>query len=189
MIPQHLSNCLLAALQLEGEVPEVLAIVPPIVGEIPPKIQGMNPQQLSNSLEALVLLQESSPEVASFVAAGGNMDQIVRSAAERLDTMLSKLRGKDLTMAVPVTVWACAKAEVNPGELLVSVARRLGSRAKMSSVRGFNLCALLWSYEVLDTQNEFVDFRKLLMSETKKRRVSEADVQSCELGRFQWNRA
>ena len=188
MVPQALSNCLLAALQLKDTVPEVLEIVPAIVGEIPAKIQGMVPQALSNSLEALVLLRDSNPRVAAYLAAG-SLDDIVRSAAARLNTLLPSLSGKDLTMAVSIIMWACAKAEVNPSELLVSVARRLGSGAKLRSVPDFNLCALLWSYQVLDAQDEFADFRKLLISETKKRRVSEADVASCELGRFQWNGA
>ena len=33
------------------------------------------------------------------------------------------------------------------------------------------------------------DFKTLLMSETERRRFSEADVQSCRLGRSGWNRA
>ena len=90
---------------------------------------------------------------------------------------------------MPVVVWACANAGVYDGELLGSVARRLGSRTKLSPLPDFGVCALSWSYQVLDTEDDFEDFKTLLMSETERRRFSEADVQSCRLGRSGWNRA
>ena len=190
MKPQHLSNCLLACPQLKDEVPEVLEIVLAIVCEIPVKLEDMKPQEMSNSLEALVLLRDSVPQVAGFLAAGGSMDDILRSAAARLNTLLPRLKGNDLRMAVPVVVWACAKAGVYDGELLDSVARRLGT--ELSSLRSFNICALSWSYQVLDTKEkfkDFTDFRELLMSEAGRRGFSEADVESCQRGRFRWNHA
>ena len=189
MDAQGFSNCLLAAAQLRDEVPKVLEIVPPTVGKILLKINGMAPQGLSNSLESLVLLQDSVPEVAGFLATGGSMDEILRTAAKRLNTLLPRLRGNDLNMAVSVVIWACAKAEVYDGELLDSAARRLGSSSMLSSVPDFNLCALSWSYQVLDAEDDFTDFRKLLMSEARRRGFSEADVQSCQRGRFRWNQA
>ena len=191
MIPPQLSNCLLVVLQLKSEVPEVLEIVPAIVGEIPPRIKDTNPQEMSNSLEALVLLRDSVPKLAGFLAAGGNMDDIVRSAAERLDTVLPQATGKDLCLAAPVVVWACAKVGIFHHGLLTSVAQHLGSKKKMITLPDFGVGALLWSYQVLDTRDEFSDFRKLLTSEanTSRRQLSEADVASCALGRFQWNGA
>ena len=188
MKPQELSNCLFACAQLKDEVPQVLEIVPAIVAEIPSKIQDMNGQDLANNAEALVFLQESGPEV-DICSAGGGMDEILSSTAKRLNTLLPGLRGKDLSLAATVVVWACAKAEVYDGELLDSVARRLGSRTKLSSVPAFNLCALSWSYQVLDTGDVFIDFRKLLTTEAERRGFSEADVESCKRGRFQWNHA
>eukprot|EP00435_Cladocopium_sp_Y103_P047122 s243_g13.t1 len=189
MKPQELSNCLLACAQLKDEVPKVVEIVPAIVGEIHMKLEDMNGQDLSNSLEALVLLRDSVPQVEGFLAAGGSMDDILKSAAKRLNTLLPRLRGLDLSLAVPVVIWACAKAEVYDGELLESVARRLGSSGKLSPVPGFNLCALSWSYQVLDVENDLTDFRNLLMSEAQRRGFSEADVESCQRGRFRWNHA
>ena len=191
MVPQALSNCLSAVVQLDDEVPEVLEIVPSIVGEIPAQVSSMIPQQLSNSLEALVLLRDSVPEVASFLTAGGKMDEIVRSAAGRLNKLLPQVTGKDLSFTAPVVVWACAKSGVFHHELLASVAKRVSSRKRMSALPDFGVGALLWSYQVLDVQDEFADFRKFLKEESKssKRRLSEADVQSCELGRFRWSRA
>ena len=188
MIPQHLSNCLFACAQLKDELPQVLEIVPAMVVEIPAKLHDMKPQEMSNSLESLVLLQDQVPEVEGFLAAGGGINDILRSAAARLDALLPRIRGKDLSLAVPVVVWACAKAGVYDGELLGAVARRLGSRSKLSDLPDFGVCALSWSYQVLDTKDDFQDFKALLISEatSAERGLSEADVQSCELGRFGW---
>ena len=183
MIPQHLSNCLWAAGQLKDEVPKVVEIVPAIVGEISLKISDMSPQQLSNSLEALVLLHGSVPEVEVFLEDGGIMDDILRSAAARLNTLLPRITRKDFSFAVPVVVWACAMAEMYDDELLDSVAMRLGSRTKLSALPDFGVCALSWSYQVLDTDDDFEDFKRLLRSETEKRGFSEADVQACQCGR------
>ena len=191
MIPQHLSNCLFAAAQLKDETPKVLEILPAIVGETSLKINGMVPQALSNSVDALVLLRDSVPEVERFLTAGDSMDDILTSAATRVNTLFPKVKGKDLSFAVPVVVWACAKAGVFDSELLDSIARRLGSSSTLStlSVPAFNLCALSWSYRVLDTDDDFEDFKTQLMSEAQRRGFSEADIQSCQRGRFGWNQA
>ena len=106
MIPQHLSNCLFAAAQLKDETPKVLEILPAIVGETSLKINGMVPQALSNSVDALVLLRDSVPEVERFLTAGDSMDDILTSAATRVNTLFPKVKGKDLSFAVPVVVRA-----------------------------------------------------------------------------------
>ena len=115
------------------------------------------------------------------------MDDILRSAAKRLNILLPQLKGKDFSFTVPVVIWACAKGGVYDGELLGSVARRLSSRTKLSALPDFGVCALSWSYQVLDTDDEFEDFKRLLRSETEKRGFSEAVVQSCQFGRSEWN--
>ena len=97
------------------------------------------------------------------------MDGILRSAAARLNTVLPKLFGKDFSFTVPVVICACAKARVYDVELLGAVARRLGSRTKLSALPDFGVCALSWSYQVLDTDDGFQDFKALLTSETEKR--------------------
>ena len=188
MQSQDMSNNLLAVVQLESEVPEVLEIVPAIVGEIPAKIQGMKPQEVSNSLEALVLLRDSVPEVAGFLEAGGKMDEIMKCGAERVDAKFPQLAGKDLSFTAPVVVWACAKSGVFHHELLLSVVERLGSPKKISAIPDFGVAALSWSYQELDCEYEFLTFRELLKSELDRRRLTNADVESCRRGRFRWSR-
>ena len=92
MKPQELSNCLWASAQLKDEVPKVLEIILAIVAEILLKTNDMVPQDLSNNAEALVLLRDSVPEVEGFLAAGGGINDILRSAAARLDALLPRIR-------------------------------------------------------------------------------------------------
>lgn len=129
---QQLFNCLWAAAQLQEVAPAVLEAAPAIVVEIPPKINEMNAQELC-SLEDLVVLQDQSPAVAHFLAAGS----IMICAAARLNILLPKLKGNDLNIAVPSVLWSCAKALVYPGELLSSVAHRFGSRFKASQLKDY----------------------------------------------------
>lgn len=81
----------------------------------------------------LVVLQDPSPAVAHFLAAGS----IMICAAARLNILLPKLKGNDLNIAVPSVLWSCAKALVYPGELLSSVAHRFGSRFKVSQLKDY----------------------------------------------------
>ena len=189
MRPQESSNCLWACLRLQNDVPEVLKIVPPIAVEILSKIKNMNAQQLCNSLDALILLRESVPEAAACLPDNGGEDGVVRSAADHLAALLPKLTGTDLNVAVPAVVWACAKVGVHHDELLASVAERLGSRTRLSPLKDFGLSALYWSYQVLDPEDGFAGFRKLLKSEISRRRLSEVDVESSKLGYLKWSRA
>lgn len=189
MVPQGLANCLWACAELKNAAPVALKVVPDILAEVPVKISEMKPQELSNTLEALVFLQSSVPEVAEFVAGAGSKT-ILRCAATRISILLPRLKGKDLSIAVPAAVWACAKAGVHHSELLASVAQHFGSQTnKLQKLPNFALCALSWSYGVLDATDDFQDFQKLLISETRTRGFSEADVKSCELGHLQWNHA
>eukprot|EP00438_Fugacium_kawagutii_P028083 Skav223932 [mRNA] locus=scaffold2593:499835:501250:+ [translate_table: standard] len=183
MIPQQLSNSLWACGQLKGHAPKVLEIVPALLAEVSLKIKDMKAQEMQDSLQALVPLQELVPEVAR-----PSVD-IVRSAATRITTLLPRLRGKDFSIAVPVAVWACASLGVYHEELLLSVAQHLGSRKKLSRLPAYSLCALAWSYQILDAEDDFTqnEFAGLLQSVASSRGFSEADVESTKLGHLKWN--
>eukprot|EP00438_Fugacium_kawagutii_P002198 Skav220753 [mRNA] locus=scaffold6504:34656:35498:- [translate_table: standard] len=190
MTPQHLSNCLWAALHLEDDEPEVLKIVLPVTTEVSIKIQDMKPQELANSLQALVPLQELVPEIARLVADNDGEEDIIRNAIGHFAALLPQLSGKDLSIAVPTVVWACAKLGVYPADgFLVSVSDHLGSRRKLSKLPRFNLCALAWSYQVLDASDDFKDFKGVLKAVVRKRGCSEADVESTKLGHLKWKYA
>lgn len=188
MKPQELSNCLWACAELKDDAPEVLEMLPAMVAEIPGKLEHMNAQNLCNSLEALVLLQDLVPEVRRLVTDHDSED-ILRSAAERLNRLLPNLSGKDLNIAVPAVLWACARAGVYPSGLLLSVAECFGSPEKVSSLPGFSLCALSWAYQALDSEGKFEDFRQLMTSAVSKRGFTGADVESSKLGHLGWNHA
>ena len=190
MVPQAISNSLWAAARLKDDAPKVLQIVPALVEEIPRKQASFAPQAICNCLEALVLLGDSVPEVSSFLAAPPNgKNDFLGFAAKRFSTSLPTLKGNDLTLSVPGFVWACARVNFYHEELLVSVAQRGNSDGTLQTLNDWNLCAMLWSYDVLDTDARFAQFKNALESERVRRGLSDSDVSESALGIFEWNHA
>ena len=203
MIPQHLSNSLWAIARLKNSAPEVLLMVPALVEEIPRNQADFKSQEICNCLEALVLLQDSVPAVDHFLAAApGSKNDFLGGSVHRFSTLLPTLKGNDLKLAIPGVVWACARVNfyhealsvssaVNPyhGALLVSVAQHLKSDGTLQGLTDWGLCALQWSYDVLDPDGRFVTFKDTLESERVRRGLSDSDVSESALGIFEWNRA
>ena len=147
-------------------------------------------QEICNCLEALVLLQDSVPEVGSVLAAQPNSkNDFVGFAARPFSALLPKLKGKDLALEMPVMVWACAKVNFYDEELLVSVAQRAKSDVTWKRLTDWSLCAMLWSYDVLDPEDRFAEFKNTLESERVRRGLSDTDVSESQSGYFDWNRA
>ena len=183
MKPQELSNSLWASAQLQEDAPEVLQMVPALVEEIPHKQTNFSSQAICNCLEALVLLQDSVPEVGNLVAAPANSKDDFRGfAASRFTTSLPTLKGNDLKLAVPSVVWACAKVNFYHEELLVSVAHSLKSEGTLQGLTDWSLCAILWSYDVLDPEGRFAEFKNVLESERVQRALSDSDVSNSQSG-------
>ena len=178
-------------------------MVPALVEEIPHKQASFDSQAICNCLEALVLLQDSVPEVGSFLAAPPNSkNDFVGFAASRFSALLPRLKGKSLQFDIPMVVWACARVNfyhealsgssaVNPYHeaLLFSSAQRLKSGRDLKTLKDWNLCALQWSYDVLDPDGRFAEFKNTLASERTWRGLSDSDVSESALGIFEWNRA
>ena len=190
MIPQHISNSLWAATRLKDDAPEVLQMVPALVEEIPSNQESFDSQGICNCFEALILLQDSVPEVRSFLAAPRNSENdFVGFSSGRFSTLLPRLQGKKLALEMPVMVWACARVHFYREELLVSVAQRAKSDGTWKRLTDWSLCAMLWSYDVLDTDDQFANFKDTLESERVRRGLSETDVSKSQSGYFEWNRA
>ena len=183
MNPQGLSNSLWAATRLKDSAPEVLQMVPALVEEIPCNQESFDSQGICNCLEGLILLQDSVPEVGSFLAAPANSkDDFLGFAAKRFSTSLPTLKGNDLKLAVPSVVWACAKVNFYHEELLVSVAHSLKSEGTLQGLTDWSLCAILWSYDVLDPDDQFAEFKNALESERVRRGLSDTDVSNSQSG-------
>ena len=190
MIPQHLSSSFWAATRLKDDAPEVLEMVPALLEEIRRKQASLSSQEICNCLEALVLLQHSVPEVGNLLAAPRNSkNDFVGFTASRFSTLLPRLKGKDMVFAVPVVVWACARVNLYHQELLVSSAQRLKSGRDLKTLPDWGICALLWSYDVLDLHGQFAEFKNVLASERAQRNLSDVDVSESQWGYFDWNRA
>jgi len=184
MIPQALSSTLLAAAQLQELKPEVLQVVPAVVAQLPLMADRMSPQAFANCLAALILLQQSIPDVQNVLA---DRRGLLMMAARRFTEMLPTMtRTSDLHLAVPTVVWACARMGVYHGELLISVAERLGSKSKVSGLPDWGLCVLAWSYQVLDQEERFSDFFEKLVEEIDIRQFSDSQVERSQLGSWEW---
>ena len=165
-------------------------MVPPLVEEIPRNQADFSSQQICNCLEALILLQDSVPEVGNFLAAPPNSkNDFVGFTARRFSTWLPTLKGKDLALQMPVMVWACTKINFYHEELLVSVAQRARSDVTWKRLTDWSLCAMLWSYDVLDTDARFANFKETLESERVRRGLSDSDLSKSQSGYFEWNQA
>ena len=109
--------------------------------------------------------------------------------ATRFSALLPTLKGKSLQFDIPLVVWACARVKLYHEKLLVSVAERLKSGRNLKTLPDWGLCALLWSYDVLDPEGQLAEFKNTLESERVRRGLSDSDVSISALGYFEWNRA
>ena len=96
MIPQHLSNCLWAAANLQESLPVVLTFVPSVADRIPNQVERMIPQALSNCLWAAAYLQEAAPAALTAVPA------IVKCIPRRVDRMILQELSNCLWLGSPV---------------------------------------------------------------------------------------
>ena len=190
MNPQGLSNSLWAATRLKDSAPELLEMVPALVEEIPSNQADYKSQDICNCLEALVLLQDSVPEVNHVLAAPPNSKKdFVGFSSGRFSALLPTLEGKSLALQMPVAVWACARVNFYHEKLLVSVAQRAQSGGTLQTLTDWSLCAMLWSYDVLDPDARFSKFKTVLESDRVRRGLSDSDVSKSQSGYFDWNRA
>ena len=190
MKPQELANSLWAATRLKEDVSEVLKMVPALVEEIPRIQADFKSQDVCNCLEALVLLRDSVREVGDFLAAPPNSkNEFLRFTASRFSHLLPTLKGKRLAIEMPVVVWACARVNFYDEELLVSVAQRAHSGGTLQTLTDWSVCAMLWSYDVLDPDGRFSEFKDALESERIRRGLSDSDVSKSQSGYFDWNQA
>ena len=93
----------------------------------------------------------------------------------------------DLHIAVPTVVWACARLGVQH-DLLLAVAEHLGSKSKVSRLPDWGLCALAWSFQVLEPE-ELTDFEELLLTEINKRGFTDEKVERSQLGSWEWHQS
>ena len=190
MNPQDLSNSLWATARLKNSTPEVLLTVPALVEEIPHNQADFSSQAICNCLEAVVILQDSVPEVGRFLAAPPNSkNDFVGFTASRFSALLPTLKGKSLQFDISVVVWACARVNFCHEKLLVSIAQRFKSGRDLKTLPDWGICALLWSYDVLDPDDRFSEFKGTLESERAQRGLSDSDVSESQSGYFEWNRA
>ena len=79
-------------------------------------------------------------------------------------------------------VWACARSGLHDHRLLASVPTRFKSQAAVSLLPDWGLCALAWSYQVVDPNRSFDNFQDALKAETDQRSFSASKVEGSKVG-------
>jgi len=194
---EELASSLETVAPLKDIAPSVLDSIPDIAAQIPQTSKAWIPGPLRDCLEALVQLQDSVPNAVlapALLAEGSAMKRMplqslatmrkafqllqhdfLRRASTHLSSVVRRIRPQKFAAVVAV-VGSCARARVYSGVLLHSIAQHIGSPAKLEFMTDSNLCTLLRSYEELDADNDFTEFRGLLLSETARRGSSEGDI-------------
>ncbi|CAK9005373.1 unnamed protein product [Durusdinium trenchii] len=176
MIPQALSNSLWSLGQLMELVPDdVRKMAPALAAHIPDKADKMKPQELANSLWALVVLQGVLQDV-------GTIQLMMKQVMRLTPSVDSRERG----LSLPIVAWACAKLGLEDDELLSQVQRLMSAGSQLSSVPDWGVCALAWSYQILDQTQQFGEFQGAVAAEVAKRGLSEADVERSQKGYAEW---
>ena len=134
MTQQDLSNSLWALKDFVDASPAVPQAVQALVQNVPSKITSMNAQELSNTAEALVFLGESFPIAQQH--------DIIAASAAQLKRSLPRLKGKKLTLSVPMVVWACRRCNVEDPRLFAAAADRFSSHDLLALLSPWGLCAL-----------------------------------------------
>ena len=184
MNTQHVSNSLCAAAILKDDVPAVLKMVPPLVARIRKTMTMMNAESISNSLLGMVLLQDSPSHLAVDLTSRGC------EVVEHFKSLLPKMSDNDLGRTAPIVLWAYAKMGLQDEELLALVSKHFRKNQTFDqSLSDWSICALQWSYEVLDSQKAFQDFHRIVKTEVQRRGLSEFDVQNSQPHQFHATRS
>merc|ERR1712129_144786 len=86
------------------------------------------------------------------------------------------VHGKPADLDLPQIACSFAKVKMCHGRMLDAIAMRMLPRVRQ--INDWGLCALKWSYDTLDNDGRFLDFRGELQKEATKRSFSASDVAS-----------
>lgn len=180
---QDVSSGLWSVAMLKEAAPDVLEAVPELLTNLHGTVQKMNAQKISNSLASLMLLQDAVSQVNTLLSPSrAGKGTIATDMIQRFETLLPNMTDTDWRVAVPTVVWVSAKLAVHRGELLESVSDHFGSQRTFSTLSDWAVCALRWSYTVLDSTEHFKGFGNRLDSVIHSRGLTESDVQDSQHG-------
>eukprot|EP00435_Cladocopium_sp_Y103_P002755 s453_g1.t1 len=185
MSPLDVSQSLWAAANLKETAPEVLKIVPALLSRATTITSNMTAENISSNLLSLVLFHDSLPEALDSLrlsATSKEAKSLSLQAVTQFTALLPELTEAEWRLAAPRVVWASARLGLRDEVLLSTVADELGARRRYSSLRDWPLCALIWSYGVLDPEQSFERFQTQLRRTLKSRGLLELDVQNSRDG-------
>eukprot|EP00415_Alexandrium_ostenfeldii_P003764 UN3764 len=95
-----------------------------------------------------------------------------------------RLRDKAAFTDLPQISGAFAKLGMRHRKLMACIATRLAPL--LAQMYHWNLCIVAWSYDTLDTEGRFEDFRLQVWSEVARRGIAPSEVESSQLGAAAW---
>ncbi|CAJ1397305.1 unnamed protein product [Effrenium voratum] len=178
MNAQAVANVIWATGQLSGDesrmVDELHAMLPSLVARAEVLLPAATPQEIANTCWGLAL---------SHYHDAGYLQAVIQRVAEEAGQW--KPRGAE--MDLPSLLCALARLEASQHEdLLGVVAQKLSPM--LAAMNSWGLCALAWSYQELDLNDDHLAFRQTLDEELSRRGLSERDVDSSRLGPERWRR-
>eukprot|EP00419_Tripos_fusus_P050811 CAMPEP_0172839652 /NCGR_PEP_ID=MMETSP1075-20121228/28716_1 /TAXON_ID=2916 /ORGANISM="Ceratium fusus, Strain PA161109" /LENGTH=374 /DNA_ID=CAMNT_0013683333 /DNA_START=37 /DNA_END=1158 /DNA_ORIENTATION=- len=207
MKAQELANIFWATAVMKHDAPELLDLMPTLQEGLPCLHEKMNPQEVANVIwalgqtrlqvavdfQSLKLLIASAAkfldrfngqELANLcwgLALCNFQDcDFMRKVASETARRSPSWSNKAAKLDLPQIACSFAKAKIHHPAMLVAIAKRILPNLKI--LTDWGLCAMLWSYDVLDTDGRFCDFRDQIHIEVSKRSLSASDVTSSQHG-------
>ncbi|CAJ1397299.1 unnamed protein product [Effrenium voratum] len=178
MIAQHTSNVIWATGQLSVDpshaaisqsLREVLPLVVTQAGTV---LASATAQELANACWGLALCDYTD---ASFL----------RSAADKVTNEAAGWKPVGAQLDLPFVLCSFARLHADGhDDMMNAAAEKLAPM--LSQVNDWGLCAVFWSYQQLDINDNLLAFRRNLNVEVKRRQLSDQDVVRSRLGPEAW---
>ena len=135
-------------------------------------LPSATPQELANSCWGLALSEHHN-------------QAFLQAAAEKVANEAAQWKAELVELNLPPVLLAFARLKARGYDaMLVAAADQLSPM--LARVNDWGLCATVWSYRQLHTQDEFLALRQKLKAEVARRHFSEQDVERSRLGPEAW---
>ncbi|CAE8689216.1 unnamed protein product [Polarella glacialis] len=177
---QEISNIVWSAAILREVAPELLAglaqgdVLHDLAKRSMSLMQTFGPQSIANA-------------AWGFAFCGCNDTEFMSDAASHFVRLMPRMVRQVLAKSAPMMLNAFALLGIRNSYLLAVIATEFPPLLKRTTDWG--LGSLTWSYSKLDRGRLFASFQDQLAKEARRRGFSDEDVESCQLGPRDWNRA
>jgi len=171
---QALANIVWSCGKLHEDVPGFIDLVPLLLNaNAAQSLNQFTSQELANLCWGLALCNFQEP---SF------MTRVASVMASRSPSLTDRSADLDL----PQIAWSFAKLGMLDTPLMKAISKRMVP--VLQRMNSWGLCALLWSYDKLDTSGQFLNFHGRLQAEAVRRSLSSSDIERSQNGPDRWRK-